>query len=373
MNVLYLKCVSCGTTYPKNKIIYRCGCGQSLDIVYDYSRIGRKITWQKLRKRKFCHWRYREFYPIENDKNIRTMEEGGTPLIRSSIWCKKLKFDLHFKYEGVNPTGSFKDRGTTVEISKAVEFGAKKLVCASTGNMGASVAAYASRAGLDATIFVPKKTTTSSKINQIVIYGSKIRFIDGDYDAAIAACNKEQKKSNAYLLGDYPYRGEGEKSVSYEIADENGVPDYVICPIGNGTLLGGMWKGFVEMKKTRLTKKLPKIIAVQASGCNTVVSAFNKKINYVEHSEAKTKASAIACGTPLDGLKALHALQQNKGYGIAVSDKEMLSAQRMLSREGVYAEMSGAATFAALLKTRNKIRKNSKIVLIATGHGLKDV
>ncbi len=274
MHVLFLRCVACGKTYPKNKIIYRCACGQSLDVVYDYKKM--KLTWNKLRKRKFYQWRYREFYPVQKYKNICTMQEGGTPLIPSTIFGKKLGLKLFYKYEGVNPTGSFKDRGTTAEISKAVEFCAKKLVCASTGNMGASVAAYSSRFGLDATIFVPKATTTKSKIKQIIIYGSKIRFVEGDYDAAIAACNKEQKRTSAYLMGDYPYRGEGEKSVSYEIVDESGVPDYVICPIGNGTLLSSMWKGFLELKKTGLTARTPKIIGVQAAGCSTVVSALNK-------------------------------------------------------------------------------------------------
>lgn len=373
MHVKFLRCVSCGATYSKDRIIYRCRCGQSLDVVYDYENMKKKITWGELRKRKFFQWRYREFYPIQKDKNIRTMQEGGTPLIKSEIIGKKLDIDLLIKFEGVNPTGSFKDRGTSVEISKAVEFGAHKIVCASTGNMGASVAAYASRVGLGAKIFVPKRTTTKSKINQIVAYGSQIKFINGDFDDALAACTKEQKRNGAYLMGDYPYRGEGEKSISYEIADEAGVPDFIICPVGNGTFIAGVMKGFTELKLLGLTNKMPKPIAVQASGCNTVVASLQKKRADVKHAEPRTKASAIACGTPLDGLKALHALRENNGYGLTVSDKEMLSSQKVLAKEGVYAEMSGAAPLAALLKIRNKIAKKSRVVIVATGHGLKDI
>src|SRR3989344_7280985 len=187
MHVRFLQCVACGKTYPATAIVWRCSCGQSLDVVYDYQQMKRRVTWQRLRQRKFFQWRYREFYPVAHDRNICTMQEGGTPLIASTIYGKKLGFRLWFKYEGVNPTGSFKDRGTSVEISKAMEFGARSLVCASTGNMGASVAAYASRFDMDATIFVPKRTTTPSKVKQIIICGSRIRFVAGDYDAALAA------------------------------------------------------------------------------------------------------------------------------------------------------------------------------------------
>src|SRR3989344_5365433 len=189
MNVKFLECISCRKRYPKNKIHFRCDCSSALEIVYDYRKIKRKVSWEKFRSRKFNHWRYREMFPITSDKNIITMNEGGMPLIKSRYFSKIMNLDIFFKLESLNPTGSFKDRGTTVEISKALEFNVNKVFCASTGNMGASVSAYSSLAGIKANIFVPRGTT-KAKLRKIEIYGGRIRKINGDYTAALAAATK---------------------------------------------------------------------------------------------------------------------------------------------------------------------------------------
>jgi threonine synthase len=196
--------------------------------------------------------------------------EGGTPLLKSRNIGRELRFkELYFKCESENPTGSFKDRGTTVEISKALEFGAKEIICASTGNMGASVAAYAAAASIKAHIILPSDAP-NVKVAQIKSHGAHIGRVRGDYNMAEKEAFKLFNKKGWYLMGDYPYRGEGEKSVGFEIADEINA-DYIISPIGNGTLIHGIWKGLKEFKKTKLVRKLPKLIGVQASGCNTVV------------------------------------------------------------------------------------------------------
>jgi len=336
-----------------------------LDVIYDYKEIKKKITWHLLRKRQFNHWRYREFFPVTDDKNIISLGEGGTPLVESKNYDK-----TYLKLEGLNLTGSFKDRGTTVEISKAKEFNVKKVGCASTGNMGASISAYCARAGINAKIFLPKNAL-KTKIKQIQIHGADTKIEKGPYTKAEEIACLEHKKTGLYLMGDYPYRGEGEKSVAYEIMDEIR-PDYIICPVGNATLISAIWKGLKELKICSLIKKLPKLIAVQAKACSPVVDAFNKKTEMREIKNPKTIATAIACGYPIDGHKALKALNESRGIAVSVSDSEILKARRELARtEGIDAEPSGAVAYAGLKKLN--LPKNKIKVVIVSGNGLKDL
>ncbi|HTX44397.1 MAG TPA: pyridoxal-phosphate dependent enzyme, partial [Methanocella sp.] len=180
MRVKYLQCVRCGRKYPKEEIRYRCDCGDSIEIVYDYGELAGKASWAGLRKRTFCHWRYREFYPDLRKRSIITMGEGGTSLVRSRGVAKKTGCrELLFKMESLNPTGSFKDRGSTVEISQASEYGARELVCASTGNMGASVSAYCARGRIGCTIYVPR-ITPRIKLLQMAAHGAAISRVNGD-------------------------------------------------------------------------------------------------------------------------------------------------------------------------------------------------
>ncbi|MCK4669623.1 MAG: threonine synthase [Nanoarchaeota archaeon] len=371
MHVLYLKCFECGKTYLDTRPRYRCDCGDPLDIVYNYNEIKRKISWTKLRKRKFGHWRYIEFYPIIKNKNIISLGEGATPLVKARRLCKKKPTlnNLYFKCEGENQTGSFKDRGTTVELSKALEFGAKKIVVASTGNMGASISAYSAAAGIKAKIYVPKGAP-KEKLQQIKNYGAKVVNVDGTYKKAAELAYRDFKSGKAYLMGDYAYRGEGEKSIAYEIMDKINAK-YIICPIGNGTLISGVWKGLKELKAVGLIKKLPILIGVQATGCSPVVTAYQKYKEIVPV-KPRTIASAIACGDPSDGDKALVALFESKGHGVTVDDKDILAARReMAKNEGLDCEPSGAVAYAGLKKL--KLPKNAIKVAVVTGHGLKDL
>lgn len=376
MHIRYLKCAICGKTYPGEEIRYRCDCGGSLEVVYDYGELAGKISWAEIRKRTFCHWRYREFYPDIKKKNIITMGEGGTSLVRSrSVVLKTGCRELLFKMESLNPTGSFKDRGSTIEISQAKEYGARELVCASTGNMGASVAAYSARGDIRCTIYVPQDTPRV-KLLQMKAHGALVEKVNGDYTKAAAVARRQYEEKGAYLAGDYPYRSEGEKSVGFEIADEIGTDyDYIACPIGNGTLLHGIWKGLKEMKTVGLIGRLPKILGVQAEDCNTVVKAFLSRADHIEPVMPRTLMDAMACGDPLDGSWALKALKESDGTGITVTDSEASRARDMLAKnEGIFAELSGAASTAGLLKACEEglMPKGARVVSVVTGHGLKE-
>jgi threonine synthase len=376
MRVKYLQCVRCGKKYKREDIRYRCDCGDSIEIVYDYSSLNGKISWDKLRERTFCHWRYREFYPHLKKKSIVTMHEGGTSIIRSRNIAKNIGCnDLMFKMESLNPTGSFKDRGSTIEISQAVEYGAKEIVCASTGNMGASVAAYCGRAGITCTIYVPEDTPRV-KLLQMEAHGAYIVRVDGDYTMAMNMAKKEYEEHGVYLAGDYPYRSEGEKSIGFEIMDVlEGDVDYLAVPIGNGTLLHGIWKGLKEMKAVGLINRLPKILGVQAEGCNTVVKSFLEGKDDIGIVYPKTRMDAIACGDPLDGLWALRALTESEGIAMVVSDFDAQCVRESLAKEeGIFAELSGAASLAGTIKAVQAgiLPRYSRVVALVTGHGLKE-
>lgn len=352
------------------KIIFRCECGRSLDIQYDYKKIKKLIIEKDFKARSVSHWKYWMFYPIENLKNIISLQEGGTPLIESKEIGSKIGCELLFKNEGVNPTGSFKDRGSTIEISKAKQVGAKRISCATTGNMGASVAAYAARAGIKTRIFIPEKTS-EQKIAQIKAYGAELVPVKGTYEDALKAA--ESLKDGYYMAGDYPFRGEGEKSVGYEIIDQMGwkAPDFIVAPMGNGTMIYAVWKAIKELKICGLIKKLPKLVGVQAEGCDPIVRAFKKNLDDVPPvKNPRTIADAIACENPIDGLEALTAIRESKGLAESVSDREILNTMSVLGREGIYAEPGGAAATAGLLKLKD-IFEGKTIISLVTGHGLK--
>jgi threonine synthase len=364
-------CPSCGMEYPLGRLIFRCvKCGSTLEIIFDYSRMKKHLSKETLSRRVFLHSRYLEFYPV---KSLVSLQEGGTALLRSRNLEKELnlRFELYFKYEGTNPTGSFKDRGSSVEIAKALEFHARKTVCASTGNMGASVAAYSGLASLECSIFTPKDTA-STKMEQILAYGAKVYHISGDYTKAMRMAEEIFREGKAYLLGDYLYRREGTKSIGFEIAEQLPNPDYVFCPVGNGTLITSTWKAFREFKLLGFQKTLPKIAGIQAQHCSPITQAFKKHSQIKAVKNPHTVAVAIECGDPIDGMGVLRAIKDSKGFAEAVSDKEILRARELLAeREGLFAEPGGAAAFAGILKSREKIERGSKVACLVTGHGLK--
>ena len=360
MHAKKLSCFKCGKEFPAEERIFYCTkCGYSLDVHYDYAGIRQLVERQEFLQAPVKHWKYWMFYPVQDLTKIVSMHEGGTALIKS----RKSK-DFWLKFEGVNPTGSFKDRGSSIEITKAIEKGEKEVLCASTGNMGASIAAYAARAGIKARIFVPKFASLE-KIRQIQAYGASVKRVEGTYEHSLEETKKIHKKTGAYLTGDYHYRAEGQKSVGFEIIDQLGwnAPENIVCPVGNGTLLFAVFKACKELQKVKLLEKMPRIFGVQASGCNSIRDG---KIFPVK--KPKTLASAIDCGNPVYGLEVLKALKESKGKIIAVSDKEMAQGMKALASEGIFAELSGAASLAGALKEKLQ----GKTVCIVSGHGLKE-
>ena len=300
------------------------------------------------------------------------MGEGGTPLIRSKNIEKgmKLKFELYFKLESQNPTGSFKDRGSAIEVSKALEFRSKRGLCASTGNMGASLSAYSANAGLECFVFAPYDAMPV-KIEQILACGARLFQTNGNFTQTERLVQEAFAKYKLFLLGDYQYRREGTKSLGFELA-EQGKFDYVFSPIGNGSMIAAVWKAYWELKQLELLGKSPKLVGVQAEGCNPVVRAFKRGSSVKGIVNPRTIAVAIECGSPLDGERALKAMKESEGYGVSVSDNLIMNTRELLARkEGIFTEPAGAASLAGLLKARHKIEKKSKVVCVITGHGLK--
>ncbi len=366
------RCHECGETYSTDRIRYRCDCGGSLDVTYDYREIRDRLTWQILNSRQFDHHRYREFYPVVQNQHIVSMGEGGTPLIPAETIGDRLGLNnLYFKLEGLNPTGSFKDRGTSVEIGKALDFGADEIVVASTGNMGASIAAYCARAGLPANIFIPRNVP-NIKLRQMQAYGAKIHQVDGDYAKAADKAMQAHETRGWYLMGDYAYRGEGEKSVGYELVDQI-EPDRIVMPIGNGTLMHGTYKGVQEMQRIGLTDDDPAMIGIQAAGCSTVAKAFKEELDYVPVEEnVDTDAGAIACGDPLDGEFALEAIHDSGGFANDVTDQQIREAKALLAEEeGIYAELSSGAALAGIVANQDRFDADETVICVVTGHGLK--
>ncbi len=375
MHIQHLACVQCGDTYPADEIRYACPCGGSLDVIYDYDEIAADMSWDLLHSRGVSHFRYNEFLPVVEEEHQIVMGGGGTPLIKSTAIGPEHGIDLWFKLESMNPTGSFKDRGTAVELGRAMDHGADEIVVASTGNMGASIAAYTARAGITANIYVPE-SVTGPKLQQMQMHGATIQTVDGDYDDAATQAWQDWEDDGTYLMGDYPYRGEGEKTVGHEIGDQitqrEIAVDTVAVPVGNGTLIHAVWKGLQELQTVGLVDDVPRLTGVQAAGCNTVVQALQKGFDTVEAAQdVDTVAGAIACGDPLDGDQALQAIQESGGDGVAVSDDAILDAQqRLAAREGIYAEEAGAAALAGIVEHADRFQGET-VVCCVTGHGLK--
>ncbi len=314
-------------------------------------------------------WNYSTYLPLPRGgvENIVSMNEGHTSLFESAH-----RKNVFFKLEYENPTGSFKDRGTTVEISHAKANGFKKVVCASTGNMGASVSAYAARAGIEATICVPRHVP-ENKMKQILAYGAKLIHVDGDYNEALKKTWEIASRNKGYMLtGDYPLRMEGQKTIAFELVEQlNGkVPDQIIVPVGNGTLLTALHAAFFQLWKKKKITRFPKLIGVQAEKCAPLVEAFEKKtIHFRVKKNPHTCAGAIECGNPIYGQETLGCVHETQGKMLAVSEKRMREAKLELARaEGLYTEYSGAAAYAALC---DHAWKGVTVVLLC-GHGLKE-
>lgn len=379
---MYQVCIACGEKYGADEIVYSCKrCGDLLEIKYDYDILEAKIkksNWQSL---PISVWRYKDFMPIRDPSKIVSINEGGTGLHLCQRLAKLLGVKhLYAKNEGENPTGSFKDRGMTVGITKAVELNMKTVVCASTGNTSASLAAYAAKAGLQCIVFIPSGKIAYGKLAQAMVYGAKVVQIRGNFDQALKmVLELSEKHRDVYLLNSInPYRIEGQKSLAYEICDQlnKNLPDRVILPVGNAGNISAIWKGFTEFHELGLIKRLPKMTGIQAEGAAPIARAIkNGKDEIVPIDKPETIATAIRIGAPVSWKKAIRAIRESGGTAETVTDEEILEAQKMLARsEGLFVEPASASSIAGLKKLfeMGEIDKDEVVVCVTTGHGLKD-
>jgi threonine synthase len=316
-------------------------------------------------------FKYKDYLPITLKTPLFTLGEGDTPLVRAPALEKELNVgQLYFKLEGCNPTGSFKDRGMVVAVAKAIEAGSKALMCASTGNTSASAAAYAAARGVDAIIVIPKGKIAMGKMAQAIIYHAKIVAINGNFDQALKIVRAMTDKHPVALVNSLnPNRIEGQKTAAFEIIDVLGeAPDYLFIPVGNAGNITAYWKGFKEYHQAGKAKIKPRMMGFQAEGAAPIVRG-----HVVEKPE--TVASAIRIGNPASWKKAEAARDESGGIISMVSDKEILSAQKLMAaRAGVFGEPASAASLAGLVKRRKQGMdlSRSRVVCVVTGTGLKD-
>ena len=361
-----LVCIECGKEHNEDR--YTCECGGLLEVRFEDVEIDFELDGKNL-----SVWKYRCLLPVKIDPV--TLKEGGTPLYRCNNISKDV--ELYVKHEGLNPSGSFKDRGMTVGVTKALELGKRAVACASTGNTSASMAMYSAKAKLKAYVLLPAGKVALGKVAQALMHGAKVIAIKGNFDRALELVREVCDKMGFYLLNSVnPFRLEGQKTIAFEIVDEIGVPDYVILPVGNAGNISAVWKGFKELKRFGLIDELPKMVGVQAEGANPIYRAFLGRKDRIEPvKNPETIATAIRIGNPVNARKALKAIYESGGLVVQVSDDEILESQRVLARdEGIGVEPASASSLAGFkrLVDDGVIDRGDVVVCVATGNLLKD-
>ncbi|MBH8553877.1 threonine synthase [Nostocaceae cyanobacterium CENA357] len=313
---------------------------------------------------------YREYLPVSEKTPVVTLLEGNTPLIPVPAIAERIgrQVSVFVKYDGLNPTGSFKDRGMTMAISKAKEAGAKAVICASTGNTSAAAAAYARRGGMNAFVLIPDGYVALGKLAQALLYGAEVLAIKGNFDRALEiVCEMAQSYPITLVNSVNPYRLEGQKTGAFEIVDALGnAPDWLCIPVGNAGNISAYWMGFCQYHQLGKCDRLPKMMGFQAAGAAPIVNG-----KPVAHPE--TIATAIRIGNPASWEKAIAAQSASQGNFHAVTDTEILDAYRLLaSSEGIFCEPASAASVAGLLQVKDQIPTGATVVCVLTGNGLKD-
>lgn len=312
---------------------------------------------------------YRDRLPVSDDTPVVTLCEGGTPLVHSGSLSADTGCEVFLKYEGANPTGSFKDRGMTLAISKAVERGSKAVVCASTGNTSASASAYAAKAGLTCAVLVPKGKIALGKMAQTLIHGARVLEVDGNFDASLTLAQDLASRYPVTLVNSVnPYRLQGQKTCAFEICDALGrAPDLHCVPVGNAGNISSHWMGYGEYLRDGVIAEPPQLFGFQAQGAAPIV--LGEPV-----SNPSTIATAIRIGNPASWEKAVAAASESEGAIMAVTDREILAAYKRLAHEGMFAELASAASVAGLLhlSAAGKLLRGATVVCVLTGHGLKD-
>jgi threonine synthase len=381
MNVTHLECAACHLEHEARRLLNLCReCGKPLLVRYDLERAGRSLAREALIGRRSDLWRYREVLPVEDDRNIVSLGEGFTPLLRAERLGQQIGVDtLYIKDESQNPTQSFKARGMSTAVSMAKELGAQKLAVPSAGNAAGALAAYAAHAGLECFIFMPRDTPRANII-ECEQTGAHVTLMDGlitDCGAEVAKRKDAEGWFDVSTLKE-PYRVEGKKTLGYELAEQLNwdLPDVIIYPTGGGTGLIGMWKAFAEMEEMGwIGAQRPRMVTVQATGCAPIVLAFEEGKRFAaEFPNATTVASGLRVPRAIGDFLILDALRESGGTAVAVTDEELLAATREIgAAEGIFCAPEGAACLPALrkLKETGQLKTDERVVLFNTGAGVK--
>jgi threonine synthase len=389
-----LKCLLCGREHGVHETLYTClDCGPTgvLDVVYDMDVVAQRWLRHRVQQSETnlpaSIWRYQDLLPVQEERYRPPLQIGWTPLYHSTALARcyteqhgmSLPENLYLKDDGRNPTASYKDRASVMAVMKAQELGKDVITCASTGNAASSLAGLAASLGITTYIFLPE-SASQAKVAQLLMFGANVMMVRGTYDQAFDLCLQATEQWGWYSRnsGFNPYLGEGKKTGALEICEQLDwhVPDKVFVPVGDGCIIGGIWKGFCDLYALECIDRLPQLIGVQAAGANPLEIAFETGNTIQPQPHIHTIADGIAVGQPRDGLKALRAVRESHGRMISVTDDEILDAMRGLARyAGVFAESAGATAFAGLIKLTQQglIDKDERVVVLVTGNGLKDI
>ncbi len=376
-------CTSCGRTYTPGQVQYtcpHCGLDGILDVMYDYDAARRILTREGLAADpRRSHWRYLPLLPVSQGARLPLLPVGWTPIHEGTGLAQQLGLrTLYLKDEGRNPTGSLKDRASSVGVANAVQRGWSEITCASTGNAASSLAGQAAQMALRSYIFLPARVS-ESKLAQMLIYGATVFKVRGTYEDAFRISMAAAERWQWYNRnsGINPLLVEGKKTAGLEIAEQLGwePPDTVVVPVGDGCTLAGIYKGLREMHTLGLTTRIPRVIGVQAAGASPIAQAFRSG-KALKPQGADTLADGVAVGTPRNWRKALTAVRQSGGTMVTVTDGEILEAMGLLARtSGLWGEPAAVTSVAALrgLIERGEVVSTERILLVITGTGLKDI
>ena len=375
-----LRCRECGRTYPAEALHVCDFCFGPLEVTYDYERVAATISRERIEAGPRSIWRYADLLPVA-DAHPVDLGAGFTPLVRADRLAAELGLgELWIKDDTANPTGSFKDRVVSVALTKARQLGFKIAACASTGNLANSVAAHAARAGMDSVVLIPHDLERA-KVTMTSVYGGRVFAVRGSYDDVNRLCaelTSEQPEWAFVNVNVRTYYAEGSKTLAFEVAEQLGwrAPDHVVVPIGSGSQLTKVAKGFQELWQVGLLDAEPavRVSGAQAEGCSPVATAFAEGTDAIRPVKPHTIAKSLAIGNPADGWYALDTIRKSGGACASVTDDEVLDGIRLLARtEGIFAETAGGVTIATLAKlaAQGVIRSDERVVAMVTGHGLK--
>ncbi|MHB1488382.1 MAG: threonine synthase [Acidimicrobiales bacterium] len=380
--VIGLRCRECGRNYPAQALHVCDFCFGPLEVSYDYEAMAGRVTRESIASGPLTIWRYAQLLPVGGPDAV-DLGAGFTPLVRADRLAAELGLgELWLKNDTLNPTGSFKDRVTSVALTKARQLGFKVAACASTGNLANSVAAHAARAGMESYVFIPADLE-AAKITTTAVYGGHLIAVEGNYDDVNRLCAELASEEPTWAFVNVnvrTYYAEGSKTLAFEVAEQLGwkAPDHVVVPVASGSQLVKIHKGFSELDKLGLLDGdvSVRVSGAQAQGCSPVATAFAEGVDMIRPVRPKTIAKSLAIGNPADGWYALEVVRNTGGGMAAVTDDEVIEGIRLLARtEGIFAETAGGVTVATLAKlaASGVVRSDECVVAFITGHGLKTV